>query len=306
MTTDQKDQSLPGLLERPTAGKYHSKPFLPTKPLSVSLLASACKLQALTIFDQLFNQSPHLYQWRPEKHWGYGWPRDSNSPMKTSALPLWAIQTTSSLQIMSMIKNSKLWDFWVLNVDLQVWKNYSSILSNTLQFTHHFWNSHFLGVIKLKWEFTVRIYQEETLHRIKWLFSVIVIWRRNGKKITHITITLNGDSNQIMITKNHDSKSNDRRSSIPWVECHAFAMQQYSPTTFVPRGYAVEYLSILFGNLVWWEIQKMALVSGFWVYFWQLIMANSCMTEWNCTKLVRFAFHPKIFETIITIFNIFI
>ena len=48
------------------AGKYHAKPFLPTKPLSVSLPVSACKLQALTIFDPLFNQSPHLYQWQPE------------------------------------------------------------------------------------------------------------------------------------------------------------------------------------------------------------------------------------------------
>ena len=50
----------------PTVGKYHSKPFFPTKPLSVSLPVGACELQALTIFDQLFNQSPHLYQWRPE------------------------------------------------------------------------------------------------------------------------------------------------------------------------------------------------------------------------------------------------
>ena len=68
MTTDQKDQSLPGLLDLtwPTAGKYHSKPFLPTKPLSVSLPVGACELQALTILDQLFNQSPHLYQWWPE------------------------------------------------------------------------------------------------------------------------------------------------------------------------------------------------------------------------------------------------
>ena len=40
------------------------------------------------------------------------------------------------LQIMSMIKIQRFWDFWVLNVDLQVWKNNSSILSNTLQFTY--------------------------------------------------------------------------------------------------------------------------------------------------------------------------
>ncbi len=55
----------------PTAGKYHSKPFLPTKPLSVSLPAGACKLQVA-------NQSSHLYQRWPGKHWGYGWPRYSN------------------------------------------------------------------------------------------------------------------------------------------------------------------------------------------------------------------------------------
>ena len=30
------------------------------------LPVSACEVQALTIFDQLFNQSPHIYQWRPE------------------------------------------------------------------------------------------------------------------------------------------------------------------------------------------------------------------------------------------------
>ena len=62
----------------PTAGKYNSKTFLITKPLSVSLPIGACELQALTIFDQLFNQSPHLYQWEGGKHWGYGWPQDSN------------------------------------------------------------------------------------------------------------------------------------------------------------------------------------------------------------------------------------
>ena len=48
------------------AGKYHSKPFLHTKPLSVSLPVGAFEWQAMTIFDQLFNQSPQLYQWRPE------------------------------------------------------------------------------------------------------------------------------------------------------------------------------------------------------------------------------------------------
>ena len=54
ITTDQKDQLLPGLLETIwlTAGKYHSKPFLPIKPPSVSLPVCACELQAPTIFDQ--------------------------------------------------------------------------------------------------------------------------------------------------------------------------------------------------------------------------------------------------------------
>ena len=50
------------------------------------------------------------------------------------------------------------------------------------------------------------------------LFSVIEIERDIlEKKITQITIIYNGDSNQITIAKNHDSQSNDRRSSIPWV-----------------------------------------------------------------------------------------
>ena len=49
----------------------------------------------------------------------------------------------------------------------------------------------------------MRIYQGETLE-LNGYFSVIVIGRGNfEKKITQITITSNGDSNQIMITKNH-------------------------------------------------------------------------------------------------------
>ena len=44
--------------------KYHSKPFLPTKPLSVSLPKSVhanCRLWPIfDQLDQLFNQSPHL------------------------------------------------------------------------------------------------------------------------------------------------------------------------------------------------------------------------------------------------------
>ena len=56
--------------------------------MSVSLPAGACELQALTIVDQLFNQSPHLYQWMQGKHWGYGWPRDSNlGPLRWKLAP---------------------------------------------------------------------------------------------------------------------------------------------------------------------------------------------------------------------------
>ena len=61
------------------------------------------------------------------------------------------------------------------------------------------------------------IYSEDLPGRnSSWLFSVIVVGRGNfGKKITQIMITLNGDSNQITITKNHDSQSNDRDHQYP-------------------------------------------------------------------------------------------
>ena len=38
-------------------------------------------------------------------------------------------------------------------------------------------------------------------------------------------------------------------------------------------------LDINFGDLVWRGIQKMALESGFWVYFRKQIMSNSGVTE---------------------------
>ena len=70
--------------------------------------------------------------------------------------------------------------------------------------------------LKLKREFTVRIYQEETLE-LNWY--LVWSWLEGeifGKKITQMTITLIDDCNQITITKNHDSRSNDRWSSMPW------------------------------------------------------------------------------------------
>ena len=108
-------------------------------------------------------------------------------------------------KLWAWLKIQGFWDFWVLNVDLHVWKNYSSILSNNLQFTHHFWKSHFWELFKLSLvKIKMGIYSEDLLGRnSRWLFSVIVIGRGNFEKITQITITLNGDSNQITITKNH-------------------------------------------------------------------------------------------------------
>ena len=75
----------------PTAGKYHSKLF-PTKPLSVSLPAGAWVMSNVGS-DPIEVHIPSV-GW---KHWGYGWPGDSNpGPLrwKLSALPLLAIQTT--------------------------------------------------------------------------------------------------------------------------------------------------------------------------------------------------------------------
>ena len=81
----------------PTAGKYHSTLF-PTKPLSVSLPAGAC-VMSIAGSDPIDQPSTRVHipsaGW---KHWAYGWPRDSNpGPLrrKLSALPLWAIQTTT-------------------------------------------------------------------------------------------------------------------------------------------------------------------------------------------------------------------
>ena len=119
-------------------------------------------------------------------------------------------------KLWAWLKIQGFWDFWVLNVDLQVWKNYSSILSNTLQFTHHFWNSHFWGLFELSLvKIKMGIYSEDLPGiNSRWLFSVIMIGRGNfEKKITQITITLNSDSNQITITKNHQKS----RFPIKWL-----------------------------------------------------------------------------------------
>ena len=124
------------------------------------------------------------------------------------------------LQIMSMIKNSRVLRF----LSPECGPAGLEKLHNTLQFTHHFWNSHFWGLFKLSLvKIKMRIYSEDLpVRNSRWLFSVIVIGRGNfEKKITQITISLMVipiRSRSPKITKNHDSQSNDCRSSIP---CHA-------------------------------------------------------------------------------------
>ena len=90
----------------PTAGKYHSTLF-PTKPLSVSLPAGAC-VMSIAGSDPMYQPSTRVHipsvGW---KHWGYGWPRDSNpGPLrwKLSTLPLWAIRTTQTLMVLSLFE----------------------------------------------------------------------------------------------------------------------------------------------------------------------------------------------------------
>ena len=102
------------------------------------------------------------------------------------------------LQIMSMIKNSRVLRF----LSPECGPAGLGKLHDTLQFTHHFWNSHFWGLFKLSLvKIKMGIYSEDLPGRnFRWLFSVIVIGRGNfEKKITQIMITLNGDSNQITI-----------------------------------------------------------------------------------------------------------
>ena len=72
--------------------------FFPTKPLSVSLPAGAC-VMSIAGFNPIDQPSTRVHipsvGW---KHWGYGWPWDSNpGPLrqKLSTLPLWAIRTTA-------------------------------------------------------------------------------------------------------------------------------------------------------------------------------------------------------------------
>ena len=71
-------------------------------------------------------------------------------------------------------------------------------------------------------------------------YNCYLVWSRSRgtfweKKITQITIIYNGDSNQITITKNHDSQSNDRRSSIPCIYVYLFK-QDVLPFSPVVRG----------------------------------------------------------------------
>ena len=70
------------------------------------------------------------------------------------------------LQILRMIKNSKLSRFSERYIWTCRFVKIIQMFCLTLQLTHYFWNYPFFhGVmyLKLKWEFTVRIYQEATL-----------------------------------------------------------------------------------------------------------------------------------------------
>ena len=107
------------------------------------------------------------------------------------------------------------------------------------------------------------------------------------KKITQIMITLNGDSNQIMITKNHDSQSNDRWSSIP---CWYFSNTLQKRMNFFGILDSISLLDALPINC-FWEAQTITHIKHGGEILW------SIYENWivdGCLKVKRFRIcsHP--------------
>ena len=116
-------------------------------------------------------------------------------------------------KLWAWLKIQGFWDFWVLNVDLQVWKIYITLYSLHIIFEIPIFGGYFkLSSVKIK----MGIYSEHLPGRnSRWLFSVIVIARGNFEKKNHS----NHDHFEWWFQSDHDHQKSwfpIKWSSIPW------------------------------------------------------------------------------------------